>query len=619
MSRNDQNAWSDSLDFESLADEQESRQAAAPAADPAPAPAAAAAAEHAKPAATPARRKTPSSPSRPAVSGGGLGVLFALSMLVASFGLAAVLVMALQVDPLGLWQPTGLTSFDTIIDFQQHPLNLVYIVAVATVLLALLGAGAVARAVGRAGDSARRDASLLDRLTSLRIDDEKGWQDPQLKQHAAAAAFVNENVGAWRLVEARQRRSSGLEGEMQRLTRAAGANDRAGLADRYDNPNVGSLADEMLRLFDERESAQQEAGALRAKDREEAERLLGLISESCGWSSGARDKVTAQGEAVAQVARDMGEAAAAAADDSAGEALRALAALQQQVEGLGAGAGDADLGSLVDRSNKLAFQIAMEVARLGPRGERLLPMTQELEELATEFRSVSGGGETGDLQAALVRVHEAVSRTATHAEALGRAVVEAQPATAAAARQLDALGGGFGAQSERLNQAGEACARMTGLSFDPQAVAPLDPVEAPAPDLGFTRFDPFGGPAAAPAAEPAAEPAPMDVDPFATSDPFAASDPFATDEPAPAAPVFGDADPFLAEPEEPVYDLGGFGAVPLEGAASGTPASDEDEVLDLAAFGAVRLDDDEPALVHSAAGLTEEIHDLAEFGAVPLD
>ena len=38
-------------------------------------------------------------------------------------------------------------------------------------------------------------------------------------------------------------------------------------------------------------------------------------------------------------------------------------------------------GELVDRGSKLAFQIAMEVARLGPRGERLLPMTQALEEL----------------------------------------------------------------------------------------------------------------------------------------------------------------------------------------------------------------------------------------------
>ena len=46
----------------------------------------------------------------------------------------------------------------------------------------------------------------------------------------------------------------------------------------------------------------------------------------------------------------------------------------------------AELNDLVDRGSKLAFKIAMEVARLGPRGERLLPMSQSLEDLTTGFR-----------------------------------------------------------------------------------------------------------------------------------------------------------------------------------------------------------------------------------------
>ena len=315
MSRNDLNEWTDSLDFESLADEQtgggfaDNDEAAGTESldliqdlgeDPAPDFEPTDQDDPQLEAAPPSR--SGGRPRRSRVSGGGLGVLFALSILVAAVGLAGALVAALGIDPVSLWQPRGLLQFDRIVDFNANPLNLLYAVALATVVLALLGAGSVARVVGKVGRDAARDARMVDKLTALRIDEDKGWQDPLFKQHPGAAAFVNENIGAWRLGEARQRRSAGLEGELQRLLRAASTNDRDVMNAHFDNPTVGTLADELLRHYDERQAAVQEAEAIRAKDREDAERLMGLITEACGWTNAAMDKVGVQGSAVDRLA-----------------------------------------------------------------------------------------------------------------------------------------------------------------------------------------------------------------------------------------------------------------------------------------------------------------------------
>ncbi len=62
--------------------------------------------------------------------------------------------------------------------------------------------------------------------------------------------------------------------------------------------------------------------------------------------------------------------------------MTAVADITRQVEAWSQDSNNRDqmgkMNSLVDRGSKLAFQMAMEVARLGTRGERLLPMTQSL-------------------------------------------------------------------------------------------------------------------------------------------------------------------------------------------------------------------------------------------------
>ncbi len=279
MSANEEQDWSDSLDFESLAEEHTGPEPkktpeateedfgdtfdgafADETGDDLPAEASDEYADEVAEAdleveavAPPPRAAKPQRSK--GVSGTGLGVLFAFSIMVAAVGSGGALLVALGIDPANLWRPEGLSQLDQLLNLDRNPLNLVYIVVLATVLLTLLGAWAVARSVRRVGERAEMNATLLDRIAILRIDEDRGWQDPLLKKHPTLSAFVDENIGAWRLNGTRQKRSAGLEGEVQRLTRALTTDNREDLSGRYDHPSVGSLSDEIVRVLDERGSA----------------------------------------------------------------------------------------------------------------------------------------------------------------------------------------------------------------------------------------------------------------------------------------------------------------------------------------------------------------------------
>jgi hypothetical protein len=294
-------------------------------------------------------------------------------------------------------------------------------------------------------------------------------------------------------------------------------------------------------------------------------------------------------------------------------------------------------------------------------------MTQALEELTTEFRQAAESTAPaptspdafGTVDQALAKVQAALEQASADSEAWRKTVREAAPAATEAASHLTGLSAGFNGQSARLGRVGEACAQMTGLDFDPTSIAPVDPVQAASPDLGFTRFDPFAGRGPAQPTGGILGGA-QDADPFATDqpEPLVQADPFAGIEPVPAptptpAPVLAPEplavadpfaepstapDPFLAADPETVYDLDAFGGEPAAGsdeddplaaftpaafapaARAAGPADADADVLDLAAFGAVRLDEDLPVFTgHRGGGVEESIHDLAEFGAVPLD
>jgi hypothetical protein len=651
MSSNDLNDWTESLDFESLADEQETGGAAPEAEYIEPADEAEPALETAEAADESTAEPAPKvlqPPRRDHVSGNGVATLFAAATLVAGVGMAGGLVVSLGIDPAAMWHPEGLMRFERILDFRAYPLNMFYFVTCAVVGLVTLASYFIARAVRRVDERASREAEILDKITALRIDEEHGWQDEVLREHPTVAAFVTENIGAWRLQEARQRRYAGLEAELQRLSKAAATDDRAGLGGRYDNPNVSTLADEIVRYFDERKVARKQAAALDAADRETSEKLMQLVMAARGWTAAAMDRVGTQGATAERAAESLYQTiegwSAAANDDPVSRSAAAVAALRKHLATEGATtaapAAEADFDELVDRGNKLAFQIAMEVARLGPRGERLLPMTQALEELTTEFREaaehVTAVHKNSDalvrLDGRLEQLHGVITEAGAKVRDWQRSVGEAAPAVAEVAAKLYGLAKGFDGQSERLNQVGEHCGSLTGISFDPSIVPAIDPVEMPEVELGLTRFEPFAG-RGEEAPETAAGDFPYD-EPEPEMDPLAGFD-FeqlgAGSETPPAAQL---EDPSFPAEAEPVYDVARLGAVPLDEPESATDPFPElerapemafsnstvEEAVDLAAFGAVRLDDDAPGFgPETAAGENEDVHDLSEFGAVPLD
>jgi len=697
MSANEQNDWSDSLDFESLADEhddfgsQEDPEAVDDeitgdldgfdetlvdeAAD--------LDAEPEYEAEVDAETESESRRRVPGVSGTGLGVLFAFSILVAAVGSGGALMTALGVDPVSLWQPQGLSQVDQLLNLDRNPLNLVYIVLLATMLLTLLGAWAIARAVGRAGARAGQDAHLVEMIADLRIDDERGWQSHTLKSHPALATFVDENVGAWRLLEARQRRAAGLEGELQRLARAAAADNRDELKGRFDHPAVGTLADELARQLDVRESAQSESDAIRTKDRGESETLVRAVSDVAGWNLSFTDQVGVQSAAAVGLESRLEKMAASltSADggDSLEDARQVLTHLRSELrEACGSG-GEEDvvkeLNDLVERETKLAFQIAMEVARLGQRGERLLPMTQTLEELSTSFRKTTErlGGSAEDGPSLHERWERHLASLQDRLDNAGdkrvddvtRELTELIPLARDLNSRLGSLATDFDNQTDRLRDLGKACAALTGVDFDADNLVPPTSDESEHNDLGLTRFDPFSG--------EAEDDATLQVDPFATGDqepadavasldptpdvpspaPSPLPDPAATPvtdhqtnlddtqdvvpsqtsqvvpptpvEPTPVADVVP---PAPVEPT-PVADVAPPAAVEstpvadVAPPAPAAPAAGSESVYDVGDLGGSRLDavtpPPKPAPVERApAEPAEPIYDLSEFGAVRL-
>jgi hypothetical protein len=561
MSANEHNDWNDSLDFESLADEHDDYGAPGTGdvvdedladdlgedmdvfdeplvedvTDPEP--------EAARPSRGRAR-------STGGVSGAGLGVLFAFSILVAAIGSGGALMTALGVDPASLWQPEGLSQIDQLLNLERNPLNLVYIVLLATMLLTLLGAWAISRAVRRAGDRARHNAHLLDLVCDLRIDEERGWQSHDLKNHPGLATFVEENVGTWRLFEARQRRASGLEGELQRLAKAAAADKSEDLRGHFDHPAVGALADELLRQIEARNTAQREAEAIRAKDREEAEVIIRAVTEAAGWNLGFTDQVGVQNAAATGIVsrlRDLEATLGQGEDNHIEEVREALDHLRHEIHDStnGASADDvvSELHEHVERGTKLAFQIAMEVARLGQRGERLLPMTQALEELATNFRKTAerlgdpehdGPSPQERWERHLLALQDRLGESGgSRLDSIRQAVQDVLPVVDDLGGRLGALAGGADQQTDRLRDLGRACAALTGVEFDPDRLSPPPAEPSASNDLGLTRFDPFSG--------EAEDDFTLQVDPFATGEPDDVDTAdtvheVALDEPAPPAP-----------------------------------------------------------------------------------
>jgi len=655
MSDQNRNDWNDDLDFESLADEHDTGSDFAdedlsdfedsvygtdePAEEEAPVEA-----EIQEPTPVKARK-------RGGVSGGWLGFMFGTAILVSALGLASAVALLTGVDPLSLWNPSGLTAFDQVINFQDHPQNLLYLVGVGILLLMVLGSAAVARSARSTNARLATAEDMLAKVTALRLENEDAWAPPAFKADPECASFVAETLGSWRMQQSRQKRLLGLEGELHRLSKSVADGTSAGPAGRFDNPAVGAVSDEFTRLMDELASAHKIAEEAVNKDQDTAESTMELLQDARTWNHATLDSLGVQGAALEQVAQKVGLLAAKVSEASEGSGgqqglVDDLKALADQPGGgtvQGAAAAAAELDQLVEKGSKLAFQIAMEVARLGQRGERLLPMTKALEGLTTSFRQAAAGLKTEDegtppsdtgkadgLEAVIARLE---TNAQTNWAELGQLAAELGPRAGNVSEGLGDLADGFNLQEDRLRHLGSRLSDLTGLEFKAEDLKAGRADNPPEGSLKLASSDPFAIDAPGKTSAP-------EVDPFLSSTVELPGEPdgspddvFTTSESAARDSIFGDApDPVIepvAEPEPaPVVDIvpeapempevseveSPQAAPPVEGFSSGSfgdieLSAEEEKVYDLADFDAVRIDTEE-------ASDTDRIYDLSEFGAV---
>ena len=559
-----------------------------------------------------------------AVAAGGLGFLVAAIAMVGALGLGAAVTFVSGMGFAQLLDFSGVTAPDQILNFQTYPQNMLYLGVLGVLVLSLLGAAVVARVAGAANRRIHQSEELLDRITALRLDEEEPWSAELFKAHPDTAAFVSDVLGAWRLNQARQVKSVALEGELRRLDKAVRGGNRADLADRYDHPLVGGVADTLAQWYDEREGARQDLAAVREANEAGSDEIMGLIQEACSWNRTGAQGVEVQAATLKRWAEKFTTLARENKEDPVTREVAAgLQGLQRDLNReleAGKNAQAISLDDLVDRGSKLAFQIAMEVARLGPRGERLLPMSQSLEELTTQFRQAVSSGKDGDEsvvnpRALLTRIEQISVNLAREGAggggSLARTLEDLAPAALKVAGNLDQIAQSFEQQDKRLDKLGNTFGELAGVPFDPEQV-PLAAPSAPAEGgLGISQSDPFGKESLA------GEKDTLEVDPFGGTP---------TDSPLGASPLAGSPLDLNDTPgsgngleieqfgfgdavDAPVTEVEEFAQPQPEAAPVVDPglSSDEEKVYDLAEFGAVRIDESE-----------DRIYDLAEFGAVAL-
>ena len=559
----------------------------------------------------------------------GMGFLFTASILVAGVGMGGAILLAEGVSPKSLWQPQNLMQIDQLLNFADHPLNVFYMVSMGIVFLALLGSYKMSKAAIQANERTREAEDMLDRLTSLNMEKEEEWQSQEFAEYPPAEAFVIRTLGAWRLQKARQKRLMGVEGELHRLEKALSTNSRDDLTGRFDHPAVGRLADEMIRYFDARDTAVNKLSDYQNKDRESGKDFLGTLQESRLWNLASLDQLGVQCTALDDLTKQMNNLAehveqAVAASGSTEGMTDIIEAIRQDIAspatgGMAAEQMATELNDLVDRGSKLAFKIAMEVARLGPRGERLLPMSQSLEDLTTGFRQLtdrvndrSGSGAVAQAQMSVLKKLETLAALITQDDRgpwrdVAEEIPDYGPATAGISSVLNEMTQGFNEQEDRLVQLGKTNAELTGAEFDSNSIPRKDSSEAPVAMLNFERPSFPSKPRT-----PVEKAAPKD--PFATADSLLLSPTEGSSDPDFSSSVLPGQDG-LATPKEnfpqlELEDSGGFSLTP--DSAPDMPLSDDEEkVYDLEDFGA------SPAEVPGSED-TEQTYDLSAFGAVPV-
>ncbi len=511
--------------------------------------------------------------------------------------------------------------------------------------LAALAGWAVSTLAARYEREHRRHRALLARLGTLDLDSDSGWQDPSLRAEGDLSRFLDAVRARDRLQRSALARSAVLEGELTRLGKGLLAGERSAVTEAYEMPLVGRAASGAALLHEEIDRLRVAQAELEAKLQEAGGQATTAAAEARRWQAQAGGRLGALQTALQRVGSETQRLAGAFA-----EKLRALEEIEQRgvpslvdvrgalpAEAAGAQAGQLiqtahAIKDLVARGGSLAIQTALEVTRLGDRGETLFPLTESLKSLVTEFQGIatrleraardqeSTGSALARAQAQMDEIVAASGRDIPEPEAWRRGAARAGELRAALVRigaDADALVQAFAEQGARLEALAGALSELTGVA--------CEAIDATAPGAGGFEIEAFGGPAlgesdpAFPARAPAAPPAtPAPAAPTAAAPAhdrlFAVDAPPAGAPAAPAAPRGGS----IFAPEEPRLD-GGEPDAPATPEAPAEAAAEAERIYELAEFGAVALD--APSAAPAAPPAMEEedhIYDLHELGAVAL-
>lgn len=592
-------------------------------------------------------------PTRRSTRGNGAatGLFFAVLMLLAGLTIGAGVLTAAGGIPESLWNFSGFGDPLTLGDFRTHPVNAFWFALGVTILAAVLAAVGITRRQRELREQIEFKDAVLSAVYALDPDVPESWRQPELLADPDLAAVTGNMLGHYHLQQAKLTRYVGLEGELHRLEKAMAEDCQVDLQGNWENPAAGSLADQALRLLAARDESVQEASRLQQTYTDRGPDLVAGLRDARSWQVAVVDQIHNQGAAAERLSRQLGKLAAMLPQDDDrsrryDRLVQALAAIRDEVSSLPGRAGDREQGTqnslnaLIERASRLAFQIAMEVARLGAKGERLLPLTQDLEELTTELRSkVDRGkaqpGQDDPRERALETIRGRLGELdpqvlqATVTPELPRALGELAPAAGEASAGLAKLSQSFGLQTTRLQQLSEMAAALTGLPLDDVG----NPEAPPGSGMLVERLDPFGGgalPEGGLMADPFAsssgsifDGSAADSGEFARTVPpgeqealFARPTPRPAAQPEPPSAACPAAEPSLLDLRlEPVSDAAEPQAPPPEPPASPQPESDlaVDLLAGLQLVPAVEKLD-ETALSSS----DEKIYDLSEFDAQPL-
>lgn len=525
----------------------------------------------------------------------------------------------------------------------------------ATLGLAALAWWSVQSLAARTQGEHDRLRGVIDHVAGLGFDSDFGWQDERLNEEPELARFLQGLQARDREQRQELARGARLEIEVGRLGAALLAKDRGGVAASYAQPAAGRLAAGAALLYEEIDHWQREAAQAQARLEELGGQALAALDSARRWQACAQDQLTAQLESVRAQAADVQrlggtvEERAKALEDARQRGTPTAATVLEAMPALSAGERAAALTQaahtikdLVARGGSLAIQTALEVTRLGERGETLFPLTESLKALVTDFQGVATQLEKlardqeaakaalGKVHALLGELRNAPDRDAAAVETwrgLAEQVGELKLALVRLGADLGGALPGYAEQAERLDGAGGALAELTGqplpevaLAAPPAASQEGFQIESfAAPRLNRAVPPPVAEapPASAAPASPAA-PALFVKDESEREDPSrpAAFEPMGLTGRRPQAPAAGPATPAEApaapapSPAIPAETPLGLRAVP----AAPDLSDADDRVYDLAEFDAVALDGEPEAAPEDE----ERVYDLSEFGAVAL-